>query len=160
MIIYHGGTDIVKVPRIIQAYTGRDFGAGFYATEIREQAAKWANRQSLYRRKNEAVLNTYELIDTAFQTLKIKTFDGYAIEWLDFVVACRQDPDFRHEHDIVIGKIANDDVGETVQAVVDGLTTKEFALSKLTFMHANNQLCIATENALGYLRFISAERVN
>ena len=46
MIIYHGGTEIVKTPGIIKVYSGRDFGAGFYTTSIREQAAKWAVRQA------------------------------------------------------------------------------------------------------------------
>lgn len=160
MIIYHGGTEIVSVPRIIKQSIGRDFGVGFYTTSIREQATKWAMRQTRFRRKDEAILNIYELDDIAFKTLDIKNFDDYAMEWLDFVISCRQDADFEHEYDLVIGKIANDDVGETVQAVIDGLTSKEFALNKLTFMHANNQICFSTEKALKYLNFVSSERVN
>ena len=160
MIIYHGGTDIVDTPRIMQAYTGRDFGPGFYTTGIREQAVKWAQRQAWYRKQDEAIVNVYVLDDSAFRKLNIKTFDDYTIEWLDFVIACRQNANYRHEYDIVIGKIANDDVGETVQAVVDGLTSKDFALSKLVFMHANNQICFSTNNALKYLRYLSSERVN
>ena len=58
-----------------------------------------------------------------------------------------------------IGKIANDDVGETIQAVVDGLTSKEFALAKLIYMRANNQICFSNDKALKYLKFISAETV-
>jgi len=160
MKIYHGGTDIVNAPRIIKAYTGRDFGAGFYTTSIRGQAAKWAVRQAQYRRIDEAILNTYELDEAALSILNVRTFDGYVMEWLDFVISCRQDAAFKHGYDLVIGKIANDDVGETVQAVVDGLTSKEFALSRLAYMHANDQICLSTESALKYLRFISAERVN
>ena len=120
MTLYHGGTDIVKEPRIITSYTGRDFGIGFYTTDIKEQAVKWAKRQALYRKKEDAILNGY---------------------------------------DIIIGKIANDDVGETVQAVADGLTPKDFALSKLVFMKANNQTCFSTETALKHLDFFSSERV-
>jgi len=29
MTLFHGGTDIVNKPRIIRAYKGRDFGAGW-----------------------------------------------------------------------------------------------------------------------------------
>ena len=97
MIIYHGGTDIVKMPKIIKTYKGRDFGAGFYTTSIREQAVKWSIRQAIYRKRDEAILNTYELEDSIFQNLKAKTFDGYSMEWLDFVVSCRQDADFLHD---------------------------------------------------------------
>jgi len=159
MIVYHGGTDIVDAPKIIRKFAGRDFGSGFYTTDIREQAEKWAKRQARYRRKREAVLNSYELDEAVFHCLKVKTFDDYAMEWLDFVISCRRDSNFKHNYDIVIGKIANDDVGETVQAVVDGLTSKEFALSKLVFMYANNQICLSTDGALKFLKFISAERV-
>ena len=160
MIIYHGGTDVIEVPRIITAYTGRDFGTGFYTTDIKGQAVKWAKRQVLYRKKDDAILNIYEFDDAALGILKVKTFEDYTMEWLDFVVDCRQNASLRHEYDLVIGKIANDDVGETVQAVVDGLTPKDFALSKLVFMKANNQICFSTEIALKHLKFISSERVN
>gem|GEM_PF-5335090 len=34
MIVYHGGTDIVDAPKIIRKFAGRDFGAGFYTTDI------------------------------------------------------------------------------------------------------------------------------
>ena len=160
MILYHGGTDTVNAPEIITTYSGRDFGAGFYTTEIRDQATKWAKRQARYRRSPVAILNTYELHDDAIHKLNVKSFDDYEMEWLDFVVSCRQNAGFTHDFDIVMGKVANDDVGETVQAVVDGLTSKEFALSRLVFMHANNQICLSTEKALKYLTFISAERVD
>jgi len=39
MILYHGGTDIIREPQIILSETGRDFDAGFYTTNIYEQAA-------------------------------------------------------------------------------------------------------------------------
>jgi len=160
MRIYHGGTEIVENPRIIKTFTGRDFGVGFYTTGISEQATKWAKRQARFRRKPEAVLNTYELDDEAFTHLKVKDFQGYSDEWLDFVINCRSNVSFTHNYDLVIGKVANDDVGETIQAVLDGLTSREFALSKLVYMHANSQLCFSTEEALSHVRFLSAKRVD
>ena len=159
MTIFHGSTDVVDVPRIIVSYTGRDFGTGFYTIDIEEQAARWAKRQSAYRKKDTAILNTYELNDSAFEILRVKSFIGYTLEWLDFVISCRKNVSFKHEYDLVIGKIANDDVGETIQAVLDGLTSKDFALSRLVFMKANNQICFSTETALQHLKFISSERV-
>jgi hypothetical protein len=45
---------------------------------------------------------------------------------------------YHGDTDIVYGKIANDDVGETVQAVLDGLMPFDFALQKLAFMPSNN----------------------
>jgi hypothetical protein len=153
MILYHGGTDIVKEPKIISTEQGRDFGFGFYTTDIYRQAEKWARRQGRIRRK-QAVLNVYEFDDNkAAKDLKFKRFTDYSIEWLEFIVGNRANPFFKHDFDIVFGKIANDDVGETVQAVVDGLMPFDFALQKLTFMPANNQYAFCSEKSLSYIRF-------
>ena len=160
MIIFHGSTEVVAVPRIIMSYTGRDFGSGFYTTDIRDQAVKWAKRQAMYRKSPDAILNVYEFDDSAFKRLNVKRFNDYSMEWLDFIIECRKNKTFQHTCDIVIGKIADDVVGETLQAVIDGLAPKEFALSKLVFMQANNQICFSTASALEYLLFISSEKVN
>jgi hypothetical protein len=153
MMLYHGGTDIVKEPKIILNEQGRDFGFGFYTTGIYEQALKWAKRQARIRQK-QAILNIYEFDeDKASKNLNFKKFTDYSIEWLEFIVNNRANPQFRHIFDIVFGKIANDDVGETVQAVVDGLMPLDFALQKLTFMQANNQYAFCSEKSLSYINF-------
>ena len=153
MILYHGGTDIVKKPKIRLRAAGRDFGIGFYCTDIRRQAEKLAKRQEKIR-KLAAVLNVYEFdIDDAQQNLNFKLFKDYTHEWLEMVVNCRKNPQYLHGFDVVYGKIANDDVGETVQAILDGLMPFDFALQKLAFMPSNNQYCFCTEKSLIYLRF-------
>ena len=153
MILYHGGTENIEKPIILPSLAGRDFGAGFYCTDIREKAAKWALRQGRVRKKR-AILNMYEFnIDNAQQTLNYKMFADYAIEWIELIINCRKNSNYKHEYDIVYGKIANDDVGETVQAVLDGLMPVDFALQKLVFMQSNNQYCFCTEKSLAYLRF-------
>ena len=160
MIIYHGGTEIVDTPQIMQINKGRDFGVGFYTTTMKEQAEKWATRQQRNRRAENAILNIYEYDDAnATPQLKVKTFDDYTMDWLDLVISCRQNGSYNHGYDIVGGKIADDDVGETVQAVVDGLSSKDFALSKLVFMPANDQICFCTNESLVFLKFIKSERV-
>lgn len=153
MILYHGGTDIIKEPKIVSGEHGRDFGSAFYVTDIYEQALKWAKRQGRIRRK-QAVLNIYEFDkDNAGKGLNFKEFTGYTLEWLEFVVNNRASLRAGHNFDIVCGKIANDDVGETVQAVLDGLMPFDFALQKLSFMRANNQYAFCTEKSLSYLEF-------
>jgi hypothetical protein len=153
MILYHGGTDIVKEPKIIFGEQGRDFGFGFYATDIYEQALKWAKRQGRVRRK-QAILNIYEFDDDiAAKNSNFKKFTDYSLEWLEFIVSNRANPQFKHSFDIVFGKIANDDVGETVQAVVDGLMPFDYALQKLAFMQANNQYAFCSEKSLSYINF-------
>jgi hypothetical protein len=156
MILYHGGTDTIEKPVIRQQSGGRDFGMGFYCTDIRSQAEKWARRQGRIR-KQTAVLNMYEFdTDNAQRNLKCRMFSDYSEEWLQLVINCRKDSQYIHGFDIVHGKIANDDVGETVQAVLDGLMPLDFALQKLVFMPSNNQYCFCTEKSLIYLGFIQS----
>jgi hypothetical protein len=153
MILYHGGTDSIEKPVIRPQSGGRDFGSGFYCTDIRGQAEKWARRQGRVR-KMPAVVNQYEFdMDHARDKVNLKIFEDYSQEWLDLVINGRKNPQYIHGFDIVYGKIANDDVGETVQAVVDGLMPFDFALQKLGFMPSNNQYCFCTEKSLVYLRF-------
>jgi len=159
MILYHGGTDVVETPQLIFGERGRDFGVGFYTTDIYEQALKWAARQGQIRGK-QATLNTYEFDeDRAEKDLAFKKFTEYSIEWLNFVVSNRSKLQPKHDFDIVFGKIANDDVGETVQAVLDGLMPLDFALQRLKFMPANNQYAFCTERALSYIKFSDAQKV-
>jgi len=159
MILYHGGTDVVKEPKIISDTRGRDFGFGFYATDICEQASKWAKRQGGARRK-QAILNVYEFDeDRAIKDLTLRKFTDYSIEWLEFVVNNRTNPQIKHNFDVVFGKIANDDVGETIQAVVDGLMPLDFALQRLVFMHANNQYAFCSEKSLSYIQFSEFQEV-
>ena len=154
MILYHGGTDVVEKPAIRELSRGRDFGMGFYCTGIQEQAERWAKRQGRIR-KQVAVINIYDFdIDTARGSLNFKFFEDYSSEWLEMVISCRRDFQYNHGFDIVYGKIANDDVGETVQAVLDGLMPFDYALQRLIFMPSNNQYCFCTERSLEYLGFI------
>ncbi len=158
MILYHGGTDIVKAPNLASGERGRDFGAGFYTTDIYEQALKWAIRQGNIRNK-QAILNIYEFdADRAEKDLNFKKFTEYSLEWLNFVVSNRAKRQTEHDFDIVFGKIADDDVGETVQAVLDGLMPPDFAIQRLKFMHANNQYAFCTEKALSYINFSDAQK--
>jgi len=160
MIIFHGGTDIIEKPDIRPSLSSRDFGTGFYCTDIKSQAEKWAIRQGRIRQKS-AILNIYEFdIEKAKQNLNIKTFTDYGIEWLELIVNCRKDIQYKHGFDIVFGKIANDDVGETVQAVVNGLMPHDFALQKLAFMPANNQYSFCTDRSLELISFVESTKLD
>jgi hypothetical protein len=164
MILYHGSTLVVDKPRIITAEYGRDFGAGFYTTDIKEQAERWARRKAkILRRKSaaaNAVLSIYEFDENACAELKILRIPEPSLQWLDLVCACRSDIAYCHGYDIVIGKIANDNVGATVQYVVQGIMRKEDALERLRFEKINNQFCFSTEKSLLLLKYIDSEEVS
>ena len=101
-----------------------------------------------------AVVNVYEWDNT--EKLHNKEFEGASLNWLQMVVACRSDLNFTHEYDIVTGKIANDNVGETVSYVLQGIMRKEDAIERLKFEKINNQIAFCTENALKQLTFVES----
>lgn len=157
MIVYHGTTLEIREPKILTSEIGRDFGFAFYTTDIREQAERWAIRRAKIQSRKEKrkvlpVINEYEW--TRNDDSSIKEYDGASMDWLEMVVKCRSELSYRHNYDIVIGKIANDNVGETVSYVVQGIMRKEDAIERLKFEKINNQIAFCTLQSLSQLRFI------
>ena len=72
---------------------------------------------------------------------------------MDFVIKCRTDLNYKHGFDIVSGKIANDNVGETIQYVLAGIMRKEDAVERLRFEKINDQICFCTEAGLKAIAF-------
>ena len=165
MKLFHGGLLEVKSPRIIQSEIGRDFGFGFYTTDIREQAERWALRRRRTVRRNGnmsacAVISVFQFDEElARRQLHFCDFPDVSMDWLDMVVACRSDISFQHGFDIVTGKIANDNVGETIAYVLAGVMRKEDALERLKFQKINNQFAFCTEKAIPFLTFDSSYTV-
>ena len=158
MILYHGSYTTIEKPKILVQEKGRDFGFGFYTTTIKAQAERWAIRTArLHSRKSDkteaAVVNVYEFDEESAKRLHIKSFPNADLDWLELVIKCRSDLNFKHNFDIVSGKIANDNVGETVEYVLAGVMRKEDAVERLRFEKINDQICFCTESALKTLLF-------
>lgn len=144
MLIYHASDIIVNKPDTMHSRTNLDFGKGFYATVIREQAERYAQRFILRNRKG--ILNVYEYNPT--EALNIKCFDTYDSEWLDFVAACRIGEDVYKQYDVICGGIANDRVFNTLDLYFSDQMTKEEALKRLIFEKPNQQLCFTNQRAI------------
>ena len=144
MLIYHASDIIVDKPDIMHSRTFLDFGKGFYATVIREQAERYAQRFILRNRKG--ILNIYEYTPTG--ALNIKSFDAYDSEWLDFVAACRMGESVYQQYDVICGGIANDRVFNTLDLYFSNQMTKEEALKRLIFEKPNQQLCFTNQRAI------------
>ena len=92
--LYHGF--YVAVPRP-QAARGRrclDFGQGFYLTNLRTQADRWA--QVVTERKTRTgipQLNVFQFDEALAQDYRWLRFEEYNLAWLDYVVACRRGED-------------------------------------------------------------------
>ena len=162
MKLYHGSTVVVETPQIIRSAIGRDFGFGFYVTDIKEQAERWALRRKRTVSRNgttdvHAVVSVYEIdIETARTGLIFKDFPVASMDWLELVLSCRSDKNFTNSFDVVTGKIANDSVGETVSYVLAGIMRKEDAIERLKFQQINNQRAFCSERSLSFLKYESS----
>ena len=81
MELYHGSYMTIPFPEIIKGKFTKDFGEGFYCTELKKQAVKWAKRY------DTPIVNIYDYQSN--EALNILQFESMTDEWLDFIVACR-----------------------------------------------------------------------
>ena len=64
------------------------------------------------------------LDENAVSELEIKFFDTADLEWLDFILMCREKGGMPHDYDIVVGPTADDDTALCLKAYWDGLYGK------------------------------------
>ena len=143
MTVYHGSYIEIQAPKILVGKYTKDFGQGFYATLIKEQAEKWAKRY------DTPIINIYEV--RLSSSLNILDFKEMTEEWLDFIIDCRYGKN--HNYDIVIGAMANDQVYNFIDDYVDGVITREQFWVLAKFKYPTHQINFCTESALKCLQF-------
>lgn len=163
MILYHGSYQVVDRPDVSFGRNKVDFGRGFYLTGLCEQACAWALNVS--RRYKGAVpsVSKFEFsIEEAKQLAgnRYKVFDAYNLEWLEYVVDCRNGGLRQREYDVVEGGVANDNVIDTVELYENGDISAEQAIGQLAFKKVNHQLAILNQSIVdACLKFIGSEEV-
>lgn len=147
MMIYHASAMTVAQPQIRFSRPNLDFGRGFYLTMLREQAVRYAER--FKRQGLDAFLNCYDFdMDGArLSGAKVKTFQHYDNEWIDYVLACRSGQT-QGLYDIVEGGIADDRIFETIDLFQQRLITQDTALERLSFAQPNHQICILNQQVI------------
>lgn len=141
MLICHASQTVVDKPDTVHSRQNFDFGRGFYATLLKEQAERYAQRFILRNRKG--ILNVYE--HTPSEDLKIIRFDAYDGDWLDFVAACRMGKDVYQQYDVISGGIADDRVFNTLDLYFSNQMSKEEALKRLIFIKPNHLLSFTNQ---------------
>ena len=149
MKVYHGSYMAVEVPKIFKSKFPKDFGEGFYCTELNEQAIRWATRY------DTAVVSTYEYLPN--ENLNLLVFNEMTEEWLDFIVSCRSGE--KHNYDIVVGAMANDQIYNYISDFIDKVITREQFWVLAKFKHPTHQICFCNENALKTLQFIGYNKI-
>ena len=157
MILFHGSKTEVKNPDIYHSRKRVDFGQGFYVTPIYEQALSLCQRY--LRIGLDAYISTYIFDEIGLKNCKVKEFDSYSDEWLDFVLNCRKELD-KSDYDIIIGGVANDKVFDTVELFFSGMIDKSEALKRLKFAKPNLQICFRNQIIIDkYLVFKESKKL-
>ena len=143
MEVYHGSYTKVEIPRIIKGRYTKDFGTGFYFTQLKQQAERWAGKYDTPQ------VNVYEYLPV--EGLKVLEFKDMTDEWLDFVVACRDGQP--HGNDIVIGAMANDQIYNYVSDYIRGIITREQFWVLAKFKYPTHQIAFCTDASLNSITF-------
>jgi hypothetical protein len=161
MKVYHGSSVKIINIDLSKCEPYRDFGKGFYVTNIREQAEYWAVRKG-EDNDVEGCVTEFEFVETAFEHWKFKVlrFNDYTEEWLDFVVMNRNRnlPVPAHDYDIVEGPVADDRVTRRIQLYLEGAVSREAFLEELKFFKHTHQICFCTHRSLQALELIHKKK--
>lgn len=148
VIIYHGSNTAVEKPRILINGHYKDFGYGFYCTNIEKQAKRWA-----LTRRGASVVSHYQYVKS--KELKILEFPDMTEEWLQFVVDCRSGKE--HNFDIVEGPMADDQIWDYVEDYLNKKITKEAFWELVKFKYPTHQIVFCTERALETIHYEGSE---
>ena len=151
--LYHTGYQELVHPDVHYGRTNADFGQGFYLTDDREFALRWAKE----RKGEETIVNTYEL---ELSGLVIQRFER-DMDWFDYIYRNRNHmPDAYAEADLIIGPIANDTIFDTMGIITSGLLSADQSLRLLKTGPEYRQIVCKSERAASQLKWISAQVLN
>jgi len=156
MEVYHGSYTKIDKIDLSKAQLNRDFGQGFYVTKYRKHAESWAEIIG-GKFGTQGFVTEFTYYDTAFteRLCKVKHFEKYDEEWLDFIVLNRDpfSPTPVHDYDIVEGPVADDKVQYRITKFLQGQIDKSVFLKELTYHETTHQICFCTMRALLCLDF-------
>lgn len=155
MILYHGSNIEVTDPDLTKSKPGKDFGKGFYLSDVEEQALELASFKS-EQLGGQPVVSKFEFLkeDLFNSGLKIKIFEDYSLEWVDFIIANRTGRPVE-QYDFVYGPIANDKVGRQLRRFFDEDIDKNELMERLKYMKCITfQYYFGSQLALQYLSVI------
>lgn len=163
MILYHGTNIDIQSIDLALCRPYKDFGRGFYNTEILEQAQKMAKRVAKIYGGNP-IVNIYEIADDYKENSELNILDFGKIpseKWAVFVMNNRsrtfwdfgsQDCNFDCKYDIVTGPIADDDMTMLFRQYQNNLISLQSLLNGMTFQERTSQYSFHTEKAVRLLK--------
>ncbi len=162
MTLYHGTNLDIQSIDLTLCRPYKDFGKGFYTTELFEQAQKMADRVArIYG--GVPIVNVYEAPDDLLKRnkLNIMNFGNVPSEnWALFVMNNRNkgfidygsaNCNWDCKYDIVAGPIANDDMTVLFRQYQNGMISREMLLKGMTYKETTSQYSFHTERAVKLL---------
>ena len=144
MELFHGSNVVVDQPKIITDGYYKDFGYGFYCTNLEKQAKRWA-----LVKQHGHVVNVYDYLEN--KSLNTLVFGEMTDAWLDFVVTCRQGT--KHDYDMVEGPMADDTIWNYVDDFTRGEISRTAFWELVKFKYPTHQIVFCSEKALKQLHF-------
>ena len=154
MILYHGTNIDFEEIKLSKCRPNKDFGQGFYLTDIFTQAQDMAERRFAFESTGTPIVLQYEFDESSLfdEKLLVRRFEGVSNEWAEFILQNRMSKGQRvHDYDIVIGPVADDGVVLQLNLYMQRLITMDMLVRELTYHKLNNQYYFGTERAIKYL---------
>lgn len=163
MRLYHGSNVVIESINLAMCRPYKDFGKGFYLTDIEEQAKQMAKRVSrIYG--GSPVINTFEIQDDfrKLSDIKIRDFGIQTTEeWAKFAMnnrnraftdeantLCNKD----NKYDIVIGPVADDNMALLFRQYENEIIDFETLLKGMIYKKTSSQYSFHTEKSIRLLR--------
>jgi hypothetical protein len=158
MQVFHGSDIRIENIDLSKSEYFKDFGRGFYVTNLREQAYLRAVDVANRHNSNKPVITEYNYIETYPITvgMKIKKFEDVSKEWVEFIILNRnrQISHPAHTFDIVEGPIANDKMVVQIRLYEQDKISIDKLIEKLTYRNPTHQICFCTLASLYALELI------
>lgn len=154
MRLYHGTNIDFQEIDIAKSNPYKDFGQGFYLTDLRHQAERMALRKVKFF-GGECVVQEYEFDESFLEDgrLNVKIFPAPNEEWAAFIHNNRNNAsEHHHDYDVVIGPIADDGVAFLLGRYEEGTITLAELARQLEYKQLNNQYFFGTARAVNFLR--------
>ncbi len=150
MRLYHGTNCEITAIDLRQCSPNKDFGRGFYLTDIKKQADYMALRRQRQAGWGEPLVIEYEFDERLLtdRSLRVKRFEKPSEAWARFILNNRNSDEFEHDYDIVLGPIANDGVALQLRRYTENLISMRTLVRELTYRKLNRQYCFCTERAI------------
>ena len=144
MILYHGSNTAIDGIDLNRCRPYKDFGRGFYLTDIREQAQRMAARTARMFSGNPT-LTMFEFDLEESQSSELNARFALPHRLLNTPQPC-------HDYDIVIGPVADDTIARLLRLYTENFINEEQLLHELTFSKVTSQYFFHSEAAIKMLK--------